>query len=289
MRDATVQGWNSTETKPRNSSDQFDTDLANAPPSCGPRLVASADMASRTGHTAPIVGCAGPSAQFRTRFALPRVRIRAAAEVLDSGAQCIMLAAKPAHSNQGLDMPIRLDFANYRSFISEFRAANGVGVATNLQQIEVAYQDNGPAFRYQTYDLYMTHVRRPGADWKELKELNYANMNIPDAAPLTRQSIEHACLTADVFDGRSCAMVMLVTSEAARSQVVYQVVQQVLQNKPATRDMIAPLFNIWDLYTTKHHKCRPVKYGALGVRDYYDDPKAKESLRKLQGAGFLIE
>jgi hypothetical protein len=93
--------------------------------------------------------------------------------------------------------------------------------------------------------------------------------------------------------GERLAVAILVTSEAARSQVTYQSVQQILQS-PGVRaaawsnDFI-PLLRLWGEFTTDHHKRKPKASGALGARDYYDEPSARTAIDGLKTRGFTID
>ena len=113
-------------------------------------------------------------------------------------------------------------------------------------------------------------------------------MGIADDYAITSHLIEQACLFSATAGGPLLAVAILTIAEAARSQVVYQVMQQLLQS-PARQVQwgeIVPLLRVWGEYTTDHHKRKPKVYGALGVRDYYEDGGAVGALQKR---GFTID
>jgi hypothetical protein len=90
----------------------------------------------------------------------------------------------------------------------------------------------------------------------------------------------------------------LVTAEAARSQLIYQICQQILRGAHAVAwGDVQPLLNNWQTYSNDqgkeryHHKRRPIAYGPLGVRDYYPGTNREidDALRALTTKGIVID
>lgn len=203
-------------------------------------------------------------------------------------------------------MEVKFDFNNYRQFIIDFRSALGVGsskVRISSEPVDVICGANR-GFRYSYDNLYLTHIRTfSGGAWKSIGSCdNYSQLGVNRTeAPITGQSIQNACLYDTELNGPARALVMVVTSEAARSRVVYQVIQQVLQGKITTWNALLPLLRNWGNYTNGFHKRRPVHYGPLGLRDYlvfegsnskYEEERAtivKTALTKLSNTGFHID
>lgn len=183
---------------------------------------------------------------------------------------------------------IRWNASNYRQFIRDFREAAGIGTPSTSASIEVE-AGAGRAFRYAGGSLYLTEVREPNRTWQQVSRGNYAQMGIVGTT-ITGGQIRTSITNGYALGGPVCAAIVLVTSEAARSQVVYQIVQQLLHSpRTAKWDDLLPLLRVWGQYTTHNHKHRPIQYGPLGVRDYYRDPDVLYSLTALRGSGFQID
>jgi hypothetical protein len=195
------------------------------------------------------------------------------------------------------DAVVTLDLSQYRSFISEFRRAVGIGARSGSNGqvvVKVARARSGVAFRFNVHDVYMSDVWGTGGRWNPIQRGNYAQMGIRDDYLIDANQIEQALLyPPPPTAGERLAVAILVTSEAARSQVIYQSVQQILQS-PGVRaaawsnDFI-PLLRLWGEFTTDHHKRKPKAYGALGARDYYDEPSARTAIDGLKTRGFTID
>jgi hypothetical protein len=116
-------------------------------------------------------------------------------------------------------------------------------------------------------------------------------------------AIVNACISGPTVRGAH-ALVALITSEAARSQVIYQVVQQTYHcHRDIPYQLLQPLLRMWGQYSKSqterldpqrkseryHHKSRPPAYGPLGLRDYYDDAQARAAMDALAKAGIQID
>ncbi|HEX6241978.1 MAG TPA: hypothetical protein VFZ61_13810 [Polyangiales bacterium] len=189
--------------------------------------------------------------------------------------------------------PIVCNLFDYRAFIVRLRQRVGIGVpASTTEAIEIEL-GNGRALKMNPDDLYITSVR-PGqhAAWATLVKENYNQMNIGDADTLTGGNLRNACREGDLFGSVATARVLFVTAEAARSQVVYQVCQQLLQSGLSIPWIeVAPILRNWGKYTEDHHKRRPMAYGALRLSDYYpeQDARVAGALKALRERGFHLD
>jgi hypothetical protein len=184
---------------------------------------------------------------------------------------------------------------DYRAFIVQLRQRVGIGVpASATEAIEIDL-GNGRALKMNPQDLYITSVRlSQQAAWATLARENYNQMNIGDGDLVSGPNLRGACLQGNLLGNVDTARILLVTAEAARSQVVYHVCQQLLQS---TRGLsipwieLAPLLRCWGKYTEDHHKRRPMAYGALRLSDYYpeQDARVAGAFQKLRERGFQLE
>jgi hypothetical protein len=186
---------------------------------------------------------------------------------------------------------------DYRTFISKFRPALGVGGAANPDGVLLSL----PGDRFLCFapnTLYLTHVGHSAkGPFTKLQCDNYAQMQLAADMKFTRGNIQSAVQSCVLAGGEELARILLVTAEAARSQLVYQVCQQVLQSnaKSVTWGEIKALLNNWQTYTNNegkdryHHKRRPIAYGPLGARDYYPGSNAEvdASLQALRAKGMM--
>jgi hypothetical protein len=198
--------------------------------------------------------------------------------------------------------PIQLTVHDYRGFIQKFRAAMGVGASVRTGSapppatVEVATV--GAVYRYQRSNLYLTHGRAAGFSAFQALAEHYAHMDTD--IELNVGAITNA-LNAAPGNARTRPIIIAITSEAARSQVVYQVIQRVLHsNLEVAWSELQPLFGVWGYFTVDqtqrsgrregyHHKSKPPAFGPLGVRDYYNDADAAKAMDELRTAGFTIE
>ena len=193
----------------------------------------------------------------------------------------------------GAEVVVAFDLADYRTSISRFRQAVGIGGgASSMGQVVVQMArapGEVPAFRFNTQDVYMTAVRK-GGQWQPIVRGNYAQMGIDDNYEIDAHQVQQACIFAPSPTGTNLAVAVLTIAESARSQVVYQVMQQILQSRRAAKwSEILPLLRVWGEFTTDHHKRKPKVYGALGVRDYFDDKGAEGAITALRARGFVID
>jgi hypothetical protein len=217
---------------------------------------------------------------------------------------------------------VQLNLLQYRSFIRDLRSALGVGANTSAGPTQAATFDTrattvtptnsgGPdvevhgsywSFGYRRSDLYLTHAKAATEPVYHRLPDNYHEMNgRPNS--VARGSIVNACTVGPSGRGAQ-ALMALITSEAARSQVIYQVVQQSYHsNRDIPYEIIQPLLAVWGEYSVDqskpveshrkaeryHHKSRPTAYGPLGVRDYYDDPNARAAMKEIEKAGVQLD
>ena len=185
---------------------------------------------------------------------------------------------------------MELRLSRYKSFISEFREGLGVGHPHNRDGDVVDVHCDPNYFRFNVEDLYLTHLKTDTTDWRELTRHNYSQMGIKDEFIIGGNKIKQA-FDAVGPTGTDLAMVILATSEAARSQVVYQVMQQMLHDfrRKLTWGTIKPmLIGSWIFNIAENHKTRPIKYGALGSHDYYN-AKAISAMKEIRKAGFHLD
>ncbi|WP_420468213.1 hypothetical protein [Panacagrimonas sp.] len=187
-------------------------------------------------------------------------------------------------------MAIELKLTGYKTFVKEFRNALGVGVPANRGGDVVDVNCAPNSFRYKVSDLYLTHMKTGAADWREITRHNYSQMGIEDEFVIGGSRIVSAFDVA-LPSGTDLVMVILATSEAARSQLVYRIVQQMLQDprRKLTWGQIKPLLiGSWIFNISENHKRRPIHYGALGTSDYYND-KAVDAIKAIRVAGFQLD
>ena len=138
---------------------------------------------------------------------------------------------------------IEFRIQRYRNSISQLRNAVGVGVPANRGDGSVEVVAGEMNFRYQIEDIYLTHMKRADVSvWSEIEKHNYSQMRIPDAFQVKGNRIRGA-LGKTMQTGPDLALVILATSEAVRSQVIYQIVQQMLSkfNLTLTWSQLAPI------------------------------------------------
>ena len=182
------------------------------------------------------------------------------------------------------------NLSQYKNSIKELRHELGVGFPANRGGDVVEVQCDPNWFRFNVSDLYLTHMKTGGGDWAEIKKHNYSQMGIADDFDVKRGKIVEGFEQA-LPKGTKLAMVILATSEAARSQVVYRVVQQVLKNyslKVPWSTLKDLLIGSWIHNIEENHKTRPIKYGALDTRDYYNE-KATNAIKAISGMGFTLD
>jgi len=179
----------------------------------------------------------------------------------------------------------------YKSSVSLLRQALGVGVPANRDGDVVDVQNGTTTFRFNVKDLYLTHMKLDtDPDWREIKRHNYSQMGIQDDFLISGGKIRSAT-GVPIPSGTHLALVIVATAEAARSQVVYKIVQQMLQT-PAlklTWGQLKPLLiGSWILNTQENHKRRPISYGALRSRDYYN-AEAVNAINAIRATGFHLD
>lgn len=189
--------------------------------------------------------------------------------------------------------PIICNLFDYRAFIVQLRQRVGIGVPSSTTEAIEIELGNGRALKMSPEDLYITSVRpsQQGA-WATLVKENYNQMNIGDADTLTGGNLRNACREGDLFGSVATARILFVTAEAARSQVVYHVCQQLLQSSLSIPWIeVAPLLRCWGKYTEDHHKRRPMAYGALRPADYYpeQDARVAGAFKALRERGFHLD
>lgn len=180
---------------------------------------------------------------------------------------------------------MNLTLNNYKKFISDFRHELGVGYPPNRQQQYVDLVGNPLSFRYQVSDLYLVYTKRDNGEWIKLTRGNYAQMAIYDDSVIGRHKIREA-----VQGNGTLALAILATAEAARSQVIYQIIQQMLQDghkQLEWRDFKPILIGSWIYNTSEHHKRRPIEYGALRRDDYYNK-EAKDAITAIIEKRFML-
>ncbi|MDA1018218.1 MAG: hypothetical protein O3A00_27660 [Planctomycetota bacterium] len=186
---------------------------------------------------------------------------------------------------------IEFKLSRYRSFISEFRQSLGVGVPENRDGDLVEAHCAPNSYRFNVADLYMTHIKGDSqTDWRKITRHNYSQMGITDSFTISGGKIVGA-FGVEQPSGTDLALVVLATSEAARSQVVYQIIQQMLHDpsRTLTWAQIKPmLIGSWIFNIKENHKTRPIKYGALGSRDYYNE-KAVNSIQQIRQSRFHLD
>jgi len=179
----------------------------------------------------------------------------------------------------------------YKNSISMLRHAVGVGVPENRGSGSVEVVCGNMNFRYQIQDIYLTHMKETSAStWSEIKKHNYSQMQISDTFQVNGTKIRNA-LSKSMPSGPELALVILATSEAVRSQVIYQVVQQMLNKfnlKLSWSELTPILIGSWAHNTKENHKRRPIKYGALRDTDYYNK-KATDAIQVIRQAGFMVQ
>ncbi len=185
-----------------------------------------------------------------------------------------------------------IDFSlrRYKLSVSALRNGLGVGVPENRDDGTLEVECGSNHFLFNVEDLYMTHMKlATDAAWSKITRHNYSQMGIADSYKVTGTKIRGA-FEGGIPSGSDLAMVILATSEAARSQVVYQVIQQTLQSplRKLTWGQISPLLiGSWAFNTKENHKTRPIKYGALRRLDYYNT-KAMDAIKVIIGCGYNI-
>jgi hypothetical protein len=206
---------------------------------------------------------------------------------------------------------VQLNMSDYRSFIVALRAAFGVGAGFSAAGAstpddrgnpEVEVHGNHWRYGYRRSDMYLTHGKlATQATYLRLPE-NYNEMGgLPQS--VNHGAILNACVSGPTARGAH-ALIALITSEAARSQVIYQVVQQTYhRHRDIPYELLQPLLRMWGQYSVNqterrephrkseryHHKSRPPAYGPLGMRDYYDDAQAQAAVAQLAKAGIQID
>lgn len=185
---------------------------------------------------------------------------------------------------------IELKLNQYKTFVKEFRNQLGVGVPANRVDGVVDVHCEPNYFRFNIEDLYLTHMSSDGATWREITRHNYSQMGIVDEFSISGGKITGA-FDVSLPSGTDLALVIIATSEAARSQAVYQVVQQLLHSNSLRLSWgtLKPmLIGSWIFNIEENTKTRPIKYGALGTRDYYNE-KAVNAMKAIREAGFHLD
>jgi hypothetical protein len=191
------------------------------------------------------------------------------------------------------DTVLMLELAQYRSFINDFRQTVGIGGSASSRGqvlVEVPSAPKGAAFRFNCDDVYLNHVRADG-EGHDITRGNYAQMGVGLDFMVDASQIDLALRFPCPAPSPRLAVAILATAEAARSQVIYQVTQQILHWRGSANwnTELLPLLRLWGEFTTDHHKRRPKSYGALGVRDYYDERNASKAIDSLRKRGFTID
>lgn len=187
-------------------------------------------------------------------------------------------------------MAVDLNLNSYKAFVKTFRGELGVGLPAKRVAGAVEVNCAPNSYRYNIMDLYLTHIRVGAADWRPLQRHNYAQMGVDESYEIKGSRIKAAFQQSPPI-GQNLMMVILATAEAARSQVVYQIVQQLLQNaeRRLTWGVLKPLLiGSWILNTEENHKRRPIHFGALRASDYYND-EAVQAIKAIVKLGFLLE
>jgi hypothetical protein len=157
----------------------------------------------------------------------------------------------------------------------------------------------GGVYSYQRSNLYLTHGKPTGGGGLHALPESYARMDTNTI--LSHRTIVNA-LNAAPDNDRTRLIIIAITSEAARSQVVYQVIQRVLHSTrlEVAWSGLSPLFGVRGRYTAQqttrtgrregyHHKSKPIGFGPLGVRDHYNEPAAVAAMEALKAAGFTLD
>ena len=197
---------------------------------------------------------------------------------------------------------ITFSCSNYKKSITSLRHSLGVGVPANRGEGNVAVRNGTIIFRFRIKDLYLTHRKTSLDDvnWREIKSRNYSQMKFSENTLISGGNIRSA-LQVPHAQNANLMRVIVATSEAARSQVVYQIVQQMLKSsRSLTWSEIEPLLiGTWIFNIRKNHKRRPIQSGALGSRDYYRDREEKkrypekidaiDAMKLIRDKGFHID
>ncbi|MCO8124694.1 hypothetical protein NHH03_23345 [Stieleria sp. TO1_6] len=137
----------------------------------------------------------------------------------------------------------------------------------------------------------LTHTQKRGATtWTHFDRHNYSQMGIDDSYAVGGGKIA-AALAAEDPRNEEMAMINLATAEAARSQVVYQIIVRMLydpRKKLPWSEFKPILIGSWIFNTTENHKTKPIQYGALGAADYYN-AKAKNAIASIRTLGFQLD
>ncbi|MEP3478775.1 MAG: hypothetical protein ABJZ55_05980 [Fuerstiella sp.] len=185
---------------------------------------------------------------------------------------------------------LAFNIGRYKQFISCFRLAVGVGRALTAADDQVVVTNGGTAFRYSVGDLYLNAIRRGTDDFRKLDRDNYSQMGISDTLKITGAKIKAAFQSTNPA-GAEIAMIILATSEAARSQVVYTAIQRLLRDYSAViewREFTPILIGSWIFNIKENHKRRPIRYGALRNRDYYNK-KAQDAISGLIKKTYIVD
>ena len=188
-------------------------------------------------------------------------------------------------------MAVEFSFRRYKSSIAALRTAVGMGVPENREGEGVVMDTGVNHFLINRENIYLTHQRLPGEeDWNEITRHNYSQMGLLDSFEISGGKFNRA-LEVERPSGSDLALVIIATSEAIRSRVVYQMVQQMKGrlNLKVTWGALKPLLiGSWIENIKENHKRRPIEYGALGPMDYYNR-SAKEAIQAIQSAGVNIQ
>ncbi len=185
---------------------------------------------------------------------------------------------------------IEFSFGRYKQFISQFRSAVGVGRSLTKDDNQVVVTNGNTAFRFSVGDLYLNAIRSRTSDFRTLDRDNYSQMGIPADWSVTGGKIRTA-FASENPTGTDIALIILTTSEAARSQVVYTVIQKLLSCDSASlkwTELTPLLIGSWIFNIKENHKRRPIKYGALRTRDYYNE-KARGAVSVLLKKKYIVD
>ena len=165
---------------------------------------------------------------------------------------------------------LQISPGGYKRFITELRnQLRGGG------QVDVDFLGGGAQrkwLRFRASDFYVTHVRNDGDEWRALsaREESYTAMGVHDDLELSSQRIRSALLGVDFAQAYSrwsqhLAILIFITSEAARSQFIYQHVQLIISDRETSKwKDYEPYVHAWKRNVGR----RPPELGPLREADY---------------------